>query len=405
MNTEFEWLTGGGVTSAQGFLACGVAAGIKANRNDMAMVLSERPATAAGLFTSNRAAAAPVVVDRERVASGRCRGVVVNAGCANACTGPGGFADAVAMAKMAADAVQVPESEMLVSSTGTIGRRLPMDRVAEGVRLAKGALRRDGGDEAAHAIMTTDTVAKQAALRVRIGGADVVVGGMCKGAGMICPNLATMLCYITTDAAIEPADLDAALRRAAGRSFNRITVDGDQSTNDSLVVFANGASGVAIPAAPHPDFERFAEALGAVAESLAKQIVADGEGATKFVTVAVDGAASDADALLAARAVANSPLFKTACFGADPNWGRVICAVGNSGAAFDAMKTRIFFDDVCAYDRGAVADAAANERLAKVMANPAFTTRIDLGLGDGSDAVYTCDFSYEYVKINGEYTT
>lgn len=405
MNTDFEWLTGGGTTSAQGFLACGVAAGIKANRNDMAMVLSERPAVAAGLFTSNRVAAAPVVVDRERVASGRCRGVVVNAGCANACTGQAGHDDAVAMARLAAEAVGVPEAEMLVSSTGTIGRRLPMGRIAEGIRLAKGALRRDGGDEAAHAIMTTDTVAKQAALRVRIGGADVVIGGMCKGAGMICPNLATMLCYITTDAAIAPADLDAALRRAANRSFNRITVDGDQSTNDTLVVFANGASGAAVPAAPHPDFDRFADALGAVAESLAKQIVADGEGATKFVTVAVEGAASDADALMAARAVANSPLFKTACFGADPNWGRVICAVGNSGAAVDAMKTQIYFDDVCVYDRGAVADAAANAKLAAVMANRAFTVLVKLNLGAGSDAVYTCDFSYDYVKINGEYTT
>ncbi|MGI6749670.1 MAG: bifunctional ornithine acetyltransferase/N-acetylglutamate synthase [Atribacter sp.] len=255
--------------------------------------------------------------------------------------------------------------------------------------------------------MTTDTVAKQAALRVRIGGADVVVGGMCKGAGMICPNLATMLCYITTDAAVAPADLDAALRRAAG-PLVQPHHGGRRPEHERLARSSSptGPRAWRLPAAPHPDFERFAEALGAVAESLAKQIVADGEGATKFVTVAVDGAASDADALLAARAVANSPLFKTACFGADPNWGRVICAVGNSGAAVDAMKTRIFFDDVCAYDRGAVADAAANERLAAVMANPCVHgAGSTLGLGAGSDAVYTCDFSYEYVKINGEYTT
>jgi len=402
---KFEYVEGG-VTAAQGFRACGVAAGIKyKDRKDLALVVADASAAVAAVYTTNKVAAAPVQVDRERTRSGQAQAVVVNSGCANACTGETGLQNAREMARLAGAALGVDEQLVLVCSTGVIGVHLPMARIAEGVKAAAGALSPTGGDDAAHAIMTTDTVDKQVAVELEIEGRTVVIGGMCKGAGMICPNLATMLCYITTDAAIAPADLDAALRRAANRSFNRITVDGDQSTNDTLVVFANGASGSAVPAAPHPDFDRFADALGAVAESLAKQIVADGEGATKFVTVAVEGAASDADALMAARAVANSPLFKTACFGADPNWGRVICAVGNSGAAVDAMKTQIYFDDVCVYDRGAVADAAANAKLAAVMANRAFTVLVKLNLGAGSDAVYTCDFSYDYVKINGEYTT
>lgn len=405
MNSNFKWIDNGGVTSAKGYKACGVAAGIKANRTDMAMLLSDRASTCAGLFTSNLVAAAPVVLDRERAATGKCRGVVVNAGCANACTGSKGFTDAVEMARMAAEAVGIAENEMLVSSTGTIGRRLPMQRVAEGIKLAKDALSYDGGAAAARAIMTTDTVPKEVALKVNIGGVDVTIGGMCKGAGMICPNLATMLCYITTDAAISAEDLRAALKVAVEKSFNRITIDGDQSTNDTLIVFANGAAGGAVLTPPHEDFTLFTEALFEVAKTLAMKIVEDGEGATKFVTVAVEKAANDADALRAARAVANSPLFKTACFGADPNWGRVICAAGYSGAQVDDMKTEIYFDDVCVYDKGEVADATAQAKLAEVMGQRAFTVTVRLNLGNGADAVYTSDFSYDYVKINSDYTT
>lgn len=405
MISKFKWIDNGGSTSAKGFKACGVAAGIKANRTDMAMLLSDRASTCAGLFTSNRVAAAPVVLDRERAAKGKCRGVVVNAGCANACTGQKGFADAVEMARLAAETVGIPEEEMLVSSTGTIGRRLPMQRIADGIKLAKDALSYDGGAAAARAIMTTDTKPKEVALKVKIGGVDVTIGGMCKGAGMICPNLATMLCYITTDAAVGAKDLRAALKAAADNSFNRITVDGDQSTNDTLVVFANGAAGGKVLTPAQDDFALFTEALSEVAKALAMKIVEDGEGATKFVTVAVEKAASDEDALRAARAVANSPLFKTACFGADPNWGRVICAVGYSGAQVDDMKTEIYFDDVCVYDKGEVADATAQAKLAEVMAQRAFTVTVKLNLGEGADAVYTSDFSYDYVKINSEYTT
>jgi len=403
---KFTWIEGGGVASAKGFLACGVAAGIKTNRDDMALLFSEEPDTSvAGIFTLNKVAAAPVLLGRKRVARGKCRGVVVNAGCSNACTGEGGYADAVEMARLAAEAVGVPEEQMLCSSTGTIGRRLPMARIAAGIALAKNALHHDGGSEAARAIMTTDTVPKEAALQyVNSVGETITIGGMCKGAGMICPNMATMLCYITTDAAIEPAALHTALVKAASKSFNRITVDGDQSTSDTMLVFANGMGSVSRPGEP-VDCELFTGALTALAAKLARKIVEDGEGATKFVAVSVSGAASAADALMAARAIANSPLFKTACFGADPNWGRVICAAGYSGAEVDAMKTRISFDDVLVYDRGTVADASTNERLKTVMSRQAFAVRVDLGLGGFSDEVYTCDFSPEYVRINSDYTT
>jgi len=405
MKMNLQWMTDGGCTSAKGYRACGVAAGIKAGRTDLAMLVSDHPCSAAGLFTSNRVAAAPVELDRARIASGRCRAIVINAGCANACTGPQGYADAVEMGRLAAEALGLPEADVLVSSTGTIGRRLPMERVAEGIRLCRAALRSDGGADAARAIMTTDTVPKSAALQVEIGGRTVTLGGMCKGSGMICPQLATMLAYVTTDAAVEPAALRTALTRAAAASFNRITVDGDQSTNDTLILLANGAAGGEVLTEAHPDFEGWVAALMELTRVLACKIVEDAEGATKFVTVAVEGAASDADALRAARAVAHSPLFKTACFGADPNWGRVICAVGYSGAEVDDRQAQIYFDDVCVYDRGRIADAAANARLAAVMTKRAFTVRVHLNLGTGSDAVYTSDFSYDYVKINSEYTT
>jgi glutamate N-acetyltransferase/amino-acid N-acetyltransferase len=405
MSSNFKWIKNGGVTSAMGFKASGVTAGIRANRADMALLLSDAESTCAALFTSNRVAAAPVVLSRKRVATGNCRGVIINSGCANACTGRQGFEDAVEMARLAADAVGIPEEMMLVSSTGTIGRRLPMQRVARGIELAKAALSCDGGSDAAKAIMTTDTVPKEAALKVRIGGSDVTIGGMCKGAGMIYPNLATMLCYITTDAEINADDLHEALKVAVNKSFNRISVDGDQSTNDTLVVLASGASGGRVPTPPHSDYDVFVDALSAVAKALATKIVEDGEGATKFVTVAVEGAVSDEDALMVARAVANSALFKTACFGADPNWGRVICAAGYSGAEIDEMKAEIFFDDICVYDKGDIADEHAQGKLAEVMKQRAFTVTIKLNLGTGSDCVYTSDFSLDYVKINSEYTT
>ena len=403
MKSAFTIIKGGGVTSAKGFTACGVAAGIKANRDDMGLLVSATPATVAGLFTSNKVAAAPVVLDSKRVAKGKAQAIIVNAGCANACTGKEGYADAVEMASLGAKALGIREGLVLVSSTGVIGRRLPMQRVASGIGIGSMALSRKGGDAFAKAIMTTDTVDKQCAVAFKVGGKAVTVGGCCKGAGMIEPKLATLLTYLTTDAALSPPLLSKALRTAIGASFNRITVDGDQSTNDTALLMANGASGATIKTAQ--DLRAFTDALRHVCLDLATKIVKDGEGATKFVTVAVEKAASAEDALRAAKAVANSPLFKTACFGGDPNWGRVICAVGYSGAKADPEKIRISFDDICVYDKGKIADAATNARLATVMKQKAFTVTIILGEGRFDDTVYTCDFSYDYVKINGDYTT
>lgn len=403
--TPYVWIENGGATSAQGWLASGVEAGLKANRKDMAILLSDRPTACAGLFTSNAVAAAPVQYDRPLAKAGKCRGVVVNVGCANACTGKGGYADTVRTGKAAAKALGLSVDEVLVCSTGTIGRRLPMDRILRGVKMAAAALRPDGGDDAAHAIMTTDTKPKQAAASFKVGDRTVTVGGMCKGAGMICPNLATTLIFITTDAKVSASSLRRALKAAVEKSFNRVTVDGDQSTNDTCILFANGASGAPALAPGKPGWDAFVATVSAVALSLAKQIVMDGEGATKFITVATEKAASAADAYACCEEIANSPLFKTACFGGDPNWGRVISAVGNSGAKCAELETQIYFDSVCVFDKGKIATAAVNDKLAAVMKQRAFTVRVVLNQGRFSDAIYTTDLSYGYVKINGEYTT
>lgn len=405
MSISIQWITGGGVTSPKGYKACGIAAGLKVDRTDMALLASDRPAHCAGLFTSNNVPAAPVLYDKPLVAKGKARAVIVNVGCANACTGEPGRRDAACMGETAAKALGIPAEEMLVCSTGTIGRRLAMDRILAGIpRLAEG-ISAGGGSDAAWAILTTDTVPKQAAVHFEANGRVYTVGGMCKGAGMICPNLATTLIFLTTDAKVSASALRKAVKIGAEHSFNRITVDGDQSTNDTLLLFANGAAGGPALAPGKPGWSEFLEAVSAVQLSLAQQIVRDGEGATKFVTVSVEKAATPADALAACRAIANSPLFKTACFGGDPNWGRVISAVGNSGAKCAELETEIYFDKVCVFDKGVVADAQANEALSSVMAQRAFTVRVVLNRGTCADAVYTTDFSYEYVKINGEYTT
>lgn len=400
-----SWVAGGGATSAKGWRAAAFAAGLKAGRDDMALLFSDLPCECAALFTSNRMPAAPVQYDRPIAAKGKCRAVIVNVGCANACTGPTGLADAAETGRVAAEAAGIPAGEMLVCSTGTIGRRLALERVLAGARSLPSLLDREGGARAARAIMTTDTVPKQAAAEFELRGRKYTVGGMCKGSGMICPNLATTLIFVTTDAPVGRAALRLALKAAAARSFNRITVDGDQSTNDTMVLFANGAAGGRELAPGAPGWKRFEETVCAVALSLARQIVRDGEGASKFVTVAVEGAATAADALAGCRAVANSPLFKAACYGGDPNWGRVICAIGNSGAKCAELSTRIWFDDVCVFDRGRIASDAENARLAEIMHRRAFEVRIDLGMGKCADAVYTSDLTHEYVNINADYTT
>jgi len=401
----FEFISGG-VTAPVGFRACGVMAGIKyANRRDLALVVADAPATVAALYTTNAVAAAPVQLDRERTRTGLAQVIVVNSGCANACTGETGLAHAREMAHAAAEALGVQEAMVLVCSTGVIGVNLPMDRIAAGVRLAASALTTEGGDDAAHAIMTTDTVDKQVAVECEIDGTRVRIGGMCKGSGMIEPQMATMLGFITTDAAVETQALDAALRHAANKSFNRVVIDGDMSTNDTVIVMAGGQAGNRILSPSHPQWQDFQDALTTVCIELGKKMVMDGEGATKFVTVRVKGAASDADARKAARAISKSALVKTSWFGLDPNWGRVIAATGYSGARVDDQKAQIYYGDLCAYDQGRVADTALLKAMQAVMRKRAFDVTVDLNLGDGEEVVYTCDFSYDYVKINAEYTT
>ncbi len=395
----------GGVTAARGYRAAGVEAGIKGPKLDMALLVTDAPAAVAGVFTTNRIQGATVKLCRARLAGGQARAIIVNSGNANACTGAQGRADAETMARLVAEGLNVPVAQVFVCSTGTIGVPMPMEKIARGVALAIPALVADGGPQAARAIMTTDTVDKQFALELTLGGRPVRVGGMAKGAGMIEPHMATMLAFVTTDAAVDPAALQTCLTAAVRRSFNRITIDGDQSCNDTVLLLANGAAGGPTLDAAHPDWPRFAEAVDAVCLELARAIVRDGEGATKFVTVEVRGAATEADAECAARAVARSLLVKTSWYGGDPNWGRVIDAVGYSGAHVDEDRTVIAYDEVQAFADGRPAPAGRLRELEAVLRRPEFRLRIDLGLGNGEATLYTCDCSEEYVRINAEYMT
>ncbi len=398
----------GGVCSARGFRAAGVAAEIKyRGRNDVALLVADAPCAAAAVFTTNRVAAAPVLYDREVVRGGKVQAILANSGCANACTGERGLKDAKLSALVTAGELGIDPQHVLVASTGVIGRPLPMDRLLAGVKRAKAALGRTAahGLAAEKAVMTTDTRPKEACVTTVIGGKRVTVGGMAKGSGMIEPNMATMLGFVTTDAAVSPAMLRRALRLAIAKSFNSLVVDGDESTNDSVFLLASGAAGNAPITRGGADFEAFRAALEAVCVSLARQMATDGEGATKFVTVTVRGAKSERDAARAARAVAKSPLAKTSWFGRDPNWGRVLAAVGYSGAAVEDMRAEVFYDGVWAFRRGEVADEKQLAKLAKVLKKDAFEVVVDLHLGTGTSSVYTCDLSLDYVHINADYTT
>ncbi len=401
-------LIDGGVTSAKGFRAAGVPAGIKyEGRNDVALLVADAPCAAAAVFTTNKVAAAPVLYDREVVRGGKVQAILANSGCANACTGEEGLKDAKLSALVTAGELGIDPKLVLVASTGVIGRRLPMDRLLAGMKSAKAALGRSAEHSLAaeKAVMTTDTRPKQACATVSIGGRKVTVGGMAKGSGMIEPNMATMLGFITTDAAVSPAMLRRALKLAIAKSFNSLVVDGDESTNDSVFLLASGEAGNAVISRGGRDFEAFRAALEAVCVSLARQMATDGEGATKFVTVTVRGAKTEKDAARAARAVAKSPLAKTSWFGMDPNWGRVLAAVGYSGAEVADMKAEVFYDGVWAFRRGEVADEGQLAKLAAVMKKDAFEVVVDLHLGKGEASVYTCDFSLDYVHINADYTT
>ncbi len=390
----------GGVTSAQGFLASGVHCGIKPQKKDLALVFSRAPAAAAGVFTTNKVKAAPVLLDIERIRSGRGQAVVLNSGNANACTGEQGMRDAREMAQLTAQSLEIAEELVYVCSTGVIGRPLPMDAVRRGVREAVKLLGPDGAS-AAEAIMTTDTVPKAAAVQVSIGGQVVTVGGMTKGAAMIHPQMATTLSVLTTDAAVAPPVLQAALRRAADLSFNRITVDGDRSTNDTILLLANGEAGVPEISGPGEPLDAFQEALVTVAVTLAKMVARDGEGATKLIEVTVRGAQSEEDAHRAALAIASSQLVKTSIHGGLPIWGRIMCAAGYSGAEVQTDRASIRIGPVLVAERGGPAgDPESLEAAARHLAGDDVQVTVDLGLGRGEATVWTCDLTEGYIKEN-----
>lgn len=397
----------GGVLAAAGFAAGATAAGIKrSGAFDMCILDAGEPVPAAAVFTRNTMAAPPVSVSRDAHEGGRVRAWVINAGNANACTGDAGLADARAMAAATSSALGCDASDVAVASTGVIGVPLPMGRVLSGVETSCTSAGRSAehARAAAASIMTTDTFVKEAAVVVTVQDRVYTVGGMAKGSGMIHPNMATMLCFITTDAPLTEAGCSAALRLAVSDTFNRITVDGDTSTNDTCALMASGAAGEEMVDIDHPHFEPILAGLRQVCASLARMIVRDGEGATKVVDVMVRGACSDADAETAARAIAVSPLVKTALFGGDANWGRVAMAIGNSGAKIDPARVEIIFAGITTCKEG-MAVAFSEEDASAALSRSDVDVVVDLHLGDGEATVLTCDLSYEYVRINGDYRT
>jgi glutamate N-acetyltransferase/amino-acid N-acetyltransferase len=382
-------------------VACGIK---KSNGLDLALIVSDTPASGAAVFTTNKAVAAPVLVSKARLraSGGHSRLVVINSGCANACTGPEGRRTAEAMADAAALAVHVDASQVLVASTGVIGVALDRRRVTDGIAAAAAVLSRDGGAAAARAIMTTDPFPKEAAVEVTMPAGRFRIGGIAKGSGMIEPMMATMLAVVTTDAQVEPGLLQRALTAVTDVTFNAITVDGECSTNDCVFALANGASGVTIA---ERDFDLFVAALRQVCEPLAIGIVRGGEGATKLVTIEVTGGATNDEAKRAARAIANSPLVKTAVHGADPNWGRLVAVAGRAGVEFDLDRARVQIGDVELFAGGRPFDERAPQA-SEHLQGADVTLRVDLGTGkSGAARMWTCDLSAEYVKINAEYRT
>ncbi|MEK6583452.1 MAG: bifunctional glutamate N-acetyltransferase/amino-acid acetyltransferase ArgJ [Nitrospirota bacterium] len=392
----------GGITAPRGFLAAGIYAGIKrTNKLDLAIIYSEIDAVVAGTFTTNKVKAPPVILTERQIKKGITRAVVINSGNANACTGPQGMKDAVEMVELTADALLINKSLVCVSSTGVIGETLPMDKIRPAIRQAADSINPEGGKDAAAAIMTTDTFPKAVAVRGRIGGKTVTVGGIAKGSGMIYPNMATMLAFISTDVAIDRSTLKKVLKKAVDHSFNKITVDGDTSTNDMVLCMANGMAGNS--PLDDQDLLQFQEMIGHVCRTLAKMIVKDGEGATKLVEIRVRRARSDKDAEKVGFAVANSSLVKTAFFAGDPNWGRIMAAIGYSGANIREDRISISFDKVKMVKKGIGTGKEVEKKVAGVMQHKEYTITIDLNVGSSETSVWTTDLSYDYVKINVAY--
>lgn len=402
---DVQWIDGG-ITAVPGILAAGITAGIKpSGKKDIALIYSSAPARAAAIFTTNQVKGASVLVSQEHVRDGKAQAIVASSGCSNVCTGEQGVKDAREITKTVGELLRIKPNQVLIAATGVIGQPLPMDKIRPALpKLAK-ALSPQGGRSAAEAIMTTDTRLKEAALRVEVGGRPITIGGMAKGVGMIEPHLATMFCFLATDAMVAADALPRVLKRAADASINRITVDGDQSTSDTVAVLANGLAENAPLERGSRGLREFAVGLDAIVARLAHMLVADGEGATKVVEVAVSGARTRREALLAARSVANSPLVKTAINGADPNWGRIMMALGKSAARVVQDKVSIRFGDELLVEKGMLKPGARVDKIRTLMAEHEYPIAIDLGLGRGRETVWTADLSEEYVRINGKYTT
>lgn len=404
MSDAFTWIENGGIDSPAGISATGVACGLKKDGAlDLAVVKADDgPFSAAGVFTTNAVKAAPVLYDMDALTrdANQIAGVVVNSGNANACTGEQGLKDAAETARRARDLLG-GEAEYLVMSTGVIGQPLPLEKLVRGLETAISADWQSGGSLAAQAIMTTDTVPKHAALRVELSGGPVTLSGMAKGAGMIHPDMATMLACVTTDAALDAAALQPLLAHAADASFNRISVDGDTSTNDTVLLLASGASGLTPAGA---DLEMFEAGLLALCQHLAQAIVRDAEGATKFIAVHVTGARDGREAHRVANTIVTSPLVKTAFFGEDANWGRILAAAGRSGVDVDPGLLSLWFDDLQLVANGGPTGYAESDASA-IIARDDLTVRLDLGLGDAESTVWTCDLSHDYVSINADYRT
>ncbi len=397
----------GTITSPRGFLAGATYAGIKspgADSLDLGILCSEVPCVAAGLFTTNRIKAAPVILCQRHLKNDKAQAIVGNSGCANACTGEQGLADAEEVAAIAARKLGLPPQQVLVASTGVIGTPLPMGLVRNGIERVTPS--REGGHDLARAITTTDTFLKETAVQVMWGQgeSEIAIGGIAKGAGMIHPDLATLLCFLTTDAAVEPDFLKKALRKAANVSFGMITIDGDTSPNDSVIILANGVTGNEIIESGSPEAEEFEEALETVCLFLARSIVRDGEGATKLIEVTVDGALTTAQARNGARVVAGSPLVKATVHGSDPNWGRIIAALGRSGVEVTESKIDLYLDSLCLMKAGCPLPFD-HEQAKSILDRAEVPIRICLNLGDGTATAWGCDLSEEYVTINSEYTT
>jgi glutamate N-acetyltransferase/amino-acid N-acetyltransferase len=402
-----------GVTAPLGFTAGAASAGVKAasgglsaadGQLDVAVLYSERAATAAAIFTTNAVKAAPVVISQLNLRDGRARALVANAGNANACTGSQGFKDALLMGKLCADELDLDPAEVLVASTGVIGRPMPMGILGDGIVAAARNRGPAGGDAAARAIMTTDTRSKQAGTAFSAGGRSYAVGGMAKGSGMIHVDMATMLGFLTTDAEVLAPDLAVVLRRAAGASFNMLSIDGDMSTNDMLAIMANGAAG-GPPLLPGAGLEELETALTRVCVDLTRQLAADGEGAGRMFTVEVRGAASEDDARAMARAVVSSNLVKTAIHGADPNWGRIVAALGYAGAELVLDKLSVRIGNATVFSGGGGAPELDLEEVRRAFASDEVAIVCDLGLGEAAATAFGCDLTAEYVHINADYTT